>query len=475
MRGAEHGERRQPTDDVGGLPVAFGPGTANYIPPLLATLGPLARRALLAAVRGNGAGTMELAHDGSARGASSPEAGTEGIAPHRGAVRAPSGWELLAFGPPRGPITLGKGEPLARVTVHDQRAYAALLGFGSVGLGGSYVAGWWDADDLVAVVRVLARWSESTRARLDHMARRWAPVLDVLARRRAPGPGKDRQDVQAHYDLSNEFFELMLDETMTYSCALFDGPGTTLADAQRAKMAHICAKAELRPGDHVLEIGSGWGGLAVFAASTYGCRVTTTTISVRQREYIEKRVAERGLSHLVRVVDEHWRDLQGCFDKLVSVEMVEAVDWRLHDEFFGTCSRLLKNDGLAVVQAIVISDGSFQRAKYREDFVRGTVFPGSCLPSVSSIFSSVSRATDLRAIDLEDIGRHYAQTLRLWSTKWHANSARVQALGLGPSLTRLWSFYLAYCEASFLEGHISDVQVTLAKPHWRGHLKRREA
>jgi cyclopropane-fatty-acyl-phospholipid synthase len=251
---------------------------------------------------------------------------------------------------------------------------------------------------------------------------------------------------------------------MTYSCAVFERSGATLAEAQEAKMDRLCAKLELASTDHLVEVGSGWGGLAVHAAARYGCRVTTTTISDAQRSFVEKRVADAGLADRITVLGLDWRDLGGTFDKLVSVEMIEAVDWRWHDQFLAKCSDLLAHDGLAAVQSIVIDDRSFERAKRHQDFVRRMVFPGGCLPSVASLTTSMARATDLRLVDLEDIGRHYAETLRHWAANLATHTDSVVALGVGREFRRLWDLYLAYCEASFLEGHISDVQLVLAKP-----------
>ncbi len=359
---------------------------------------------------------------------------------------------------------LGRGEPMARLTVHDRRAYGALLRSGSVGLGTSYVAGWWDTDDLTGLVRALSRQTRPLRQRLDRLGRTWGAVLDVPARLAGPGRDDDKRNITAHYDISNEFFALMLDETMTYSCAVFEHPSSTLAEAQETKVDRLCAKLELAPTDHLVEIGSGWGGLAVHAASRYGCRVTTTTISDAQRHYAEKRVAEAGLSDRVTVLGLDWRDLTGRFDKLVSVEMVEAVDWRWHDRFLARCAALLVDDGLAAVQAIVIDDRSFERAKRHQDFVRRMVFPGGCLPSVASLTASLARATDFRIVDAEDIGCHYAETLRRWAGNLACRADAVEALRVGSDFRRLWDLYLAYCEASFLERHISDVQLVLAKP-----------
>jgi cyclopropane-fatty-acyl-phospholipid synthase len=367
--------------------------------------------------------------------------------------------------------SLGSGDPVANVAVHDARTYGALLRSGSVGLGSSYIAGWWDADDLTALVRVLLRDTATMRRGMDALGRFAGFVLDVPARLAAPGRGVDKQNVQAHYDVSNDFFALMLDETMTYSCAVFEQPETSLRDAQVCKIDQICRKLDLRAEDNVMEIGSGWGGFALHAAGRYGSRVTTTTISEAQRVYVAKRVAEAGLADRITVLDRDWRDLTGTFDKLVSVEMIEAVDWRHHDEFLGACSDLLADDGLAVVQAIVIDDRSFERAKRHKDFVRQMVFPGGCIPSVTSIADSLTRGTNLRILDLEDIGRHYAETLRRWSENLQDHSQEIENLGAGIEFRRLWDLYLAYCEASFLERHVSDVQFVLAKPAWRGQLR----
>lgn len=364
---------------------------------------------------------------------------------------------------------LGTGEPVAKVEVHDPRAYAAVLR-GSVGLGSSYVAGWWDADDLTALVRVLFRRTTALRRRLDRLGDVGRALLDGPSRLAAPGRTDDRRNVAAHYDLSNDFFALMLDETMTYSCARFEHPGATLAEAQTAKIDGLCAKLDLGPGDHLVEIGSGWGALALHAATRYGCRVTTTTISEAQRAHVVERVARAGLAHRVTVLGADWRDLRGRYDKLVSVEMIEAVDWRHHDQFLARCAALLADDGLAVVQAIVIDDRSFERAKRHQDFVRRMVFPGGCLPSVASLSTSLARATDLRMVDLEDIGVHYPETLRRWARNLAARRSEVEELGTDPAFLRLWALYLAYCEASFLERHVTDVQVVLAKPSWRGAL-----
>ena len=362
------------------------------------------------------------------------------------------------------PQASGTGEPDATVVVHDQRTWAALVRRGSRGMAESYIAGWWDTDDLTAVVRVALRRTAGLRRFLDTMARRSGGLAAAAQRLRPPSKHRDRENIAAHYDLSNEFFALMLDPTMAYSCGFFADEGTSLEAAQVAKFEMIAAKLRLGPEDHVIEIGTGWGGFAIHAAAQHGCRVTTTTISEAQRSLAEKRVAEHGLSDRVTVLGEDYRDLQGRYDALVSIEMIEAVDWRRHDQFFATCARLLTDQGRMALQAITIEDASYERAKLHDDFIRAMVFPGGCLPSVSTIAASVARTSNLRIVDLEDIGPHYAETLRRWRANLEARRPAVEALGFDDRFWRFWTLYLCYCEAAFIERHVSDVQVVLARP-----------
>lgn len=368
--------------------------------------------------------------------------------------------------------TSGAGEPSVEVVVHDERAYAALVAKGSIGLGESYVSGWWDCDDLTDLVRILLRSTERWRSALDTAARFASPPLSAVRRVSAPSKARDRRNVQAHYDLPGRIFDVMLDETMAYSCAVFERPGMTLVDAQRAKLDRLCQKLQLGVDDHLLEIGTGWGAFAIHAASRYGCRVTTTTISDAQREVAAQRVADAGLADRVTVLGRDYRDLEGSgrYDKLVSVEMIEAVDWRRHDEFFSVCADLLREDGLMALQAITLDDRSYERAKHHDDFIRSMIFPGGCIPSIEAISRSVRKATDLTIVDVEDIGRHYAETLRRWRQNLRAHTEELRAEGVDERFFRLWGMYLSYCEAAFLERHISDVQVVLAKPAWRGEL-----
>ena len=359
------------------------------------------------------------------------------------------------------PILLGGGEPVVAVTIADPRAYRALLR-GSSALADAYVRGWWTSDDLTGLFRLLHRNLAGVFGVIERVATAARPLLDPPARLRRRDKQADRRNIRTHYDIGNDFYALMLDSTMTYSCAVFDRPGMTLADAQTAKLDRLCRMLDLSPTDHLVEIGTGWGGLATHAAAAYGCRVTTTTISDAQHDYATKRVAEAGLADRVTVLDADYRDLDGTYDKLVSVEMIEAVDWRDHDTYFAACARLVREGGRAAIQAILINERSFERTKRHDDFLRRTIFPGGCLPSLQSIDTASTRA-GLRLLELHDIGEHYPETLRAWRANVAGHEAEVTELGLGQDFRRLWDFYLTYCEAAFLEHHVSDVQMLFAR------------
>jgi cyclopropane-fatty-acyl-phospholipid synthase len=350
-------------------------------------------------------------------------------------------------------------------------------------MGRSYVNGQWETNDMTSLVRFLFRATQPRRTAQDrrtHRRRflfalaptRWQYVTKFLLKAK-DSKTADRKNIHAHYDLSNEFFEIMLDETMAYSCAIFEDETTSLHDAQVEKFDRICRKLQLGPDDHVLEIGTGWGGFALHAAGRYGARVTTTTISQNQRDAAVKRVHEANLSHLVTVLGEHYEDLGGSYDALVSVEMIEAVSWRNYDAFFKKCSSLLSNRGRMALQAITMSDQSFERAKLQKDFIRDLIFPGGCLPSVGAIMQSIANATDMMLIDLDDIGLHYAKTLRLWCESVDERYHEIKELGFDDRFKRLWEMYLRYCEGAFLERHISDVQMVFHKPERRTTLSYR--
>jgi cyclopropane-fatty-acyl-phospholipid synthase len=337
----------------------------------------------------------------------------------------------------------------------------------SRGLGESYVDGWWATDDLVGLVQLLTLNLDV----LDDVRNRWAratsPVADRVRRLRPPSRQRDRREIAAHYDLGNDFFELFLDRSMAYSCALFTSPDVELEEAQEAKFDRLLRSIDLRPGDHLVEIGTGWGGLAIHAATHFGARVTTTTISTEQHRYATQLVAHLGLQDRVEVLLADYRDLTGTYDKLVSVEMVEAVDWRDHDAFFRTCGRLLRPDGRMAIQAITVADQRFHRVRASEDFVKRHVFPGSCIPSIDAMVSATTRSTDLWLTSLEEFPQHYAETLRRWRDRLWQNEAIARGRGYDDALLRLWDFYLAYCEAAFKVRYVSLVQAVFSRP---GHV-----
>ena len=383
-----------------------------------------------------------------------------------GTLTLHDGERSRTFGEPDG------SGPAVDLTVREASFWPRVLKGGSSGLGESYFLGEWESEDLVAVLELLTK----NLSRINRLPRLLTPVVALAkspARRLAPSKARDRQNIEAHYDLGDEFFMLFLDTTMAYSSAVFPSPSSSLEAGSIEKFDRLCRKLALGPNDHVVEIGTGWGGFAVHAAANYGCRVTTTTISAKQFAFATRRVAESGLSDLVTVLDHDYRDLVGEFTHLVSIEMIEAVDWRLYDTFFAACAKLLRPDGRAALQCIVIRDSEFERYKLREDFIRRHIFPGGVLPSITAITRALSRATDLRLTDLEDLGPHYARTLHLWSDRLRVNADQARELGFNEEFLRKWHFYFSYCEAGFSERHVSVVQMVLARGEWRGTLQLR--
>jgi len=367
---------------------------------------------------------------------------------------------------PYGGFVVGKGGQSVHVRVNHPGAYRRTLRRGSIGLAETYIDGWWETDDLTGLIQIQIRNLEGLLSRLDDLVAVVDRPWSALHRLRKPTKSTDRHNVRAHYDLPGELFDVMLDESMMYSCAYFATPETSLHDAQLAKLEMICEKLDLGPSDHLLEIGSGWGGLAIYAARTRGCRVTTTTLSLEQRKVALERIDQAGLADRIEVLDRDYRDLEGTYSKLVSIEMIEAVDWRLHETFFRSCEGLLAPDGLMLIQAITIADRSFARARFNRDFIKELIFPGGCLPSVTHMTDTLTRTTHLRVVGLEDIGAHYAATLRHWRANFFERWGDVAPDGYGVEFARLWELYLCYCEAGFLERHVSDVQMLIAGPKW---------
>jgi cyclopropane-fatty-acyl-phospholipid synthase len=371
-----------------------------------------------------------------------------------------------------GVAELSPGDLRATITVHHPDFWTAVGLGGSVGAGDAYIRKLWDADNLSAVIRMLARNQQVLQGMDGGLVGLLAgPVRGALHwfnRNTVDGASRN---IAAHYDIGNDLFRLMLDPTMMYSSAVFPSAGATLEQAQVHKLDLICNALELRPGEHLVEIGTGWGGLAIHAASRFGVRVTTTTISRQQYDLACERVQAAGLSDRVSVVMQDYRTLEGSYDKLVSIEMVEAVGWQFYPDYMRACARLLKPDGLALIQAITIADQAYERAKHEVDFIKKFIFPGSCIPSLTALTGAATRHSDLRLAAYDDYTPHYARTLALWRDNCRMHADAIGKLGYNASFQRLWEFYLAYCEGGFAERSISVGHLLFAKPGWRqsGH------
>jgi cyclopropane-fatty-acyl-phospholipid synthase len=352
----------------------------------------------------------------------------------------------------------------ATIEVRDPRFYRALAQSGHLGAAEAYLDGWWTTDDLTALVRLFLR----NRGVADGMEGGWArlarPVRRLWHAVRRNTRGGSRRNIAAHYDLGNDFFAEFLDDTLTYSCGIYERPDSTLRDASEAKYDRICRKLRLSGGDHVLEIGTGWGGFALHAAGRYGCRVTTTTISAEQHALATQRVAAAGLADRVTVLARDYRDLQGTYDKLVSIEMIEAVGHHYYAQFFAKCASLLQRGGAMALQAITIADARYARARNEVDFIKRYIFPGSCIPSLSALTAAWRRASDLQLVEVEDITAHYVTTLRQWRENFVAHWDRIRAQGFRDEFRRLWEFYFCYCEGGFAERALGDVQLLLVRP-----------
>jgi len=352
----------------------------------------------------------------------------------------------------------------ATLYVHDAAFYRAVAGNGSVGAGESYFGGAWDCDDLVALIRMLVRNRDLLDALETGMARIGGVAMRAWHALRRNTRGGSRANVAAHYDLGNDFFRLFLDDDLMYSSAIFATADETLESASRRKLDRICRKLALSRDDRVVEIGSGWGGFAIHAARNFGCRVTTTTISRAQYELARERVRACGLDDRITVLLEDYRDLSGQYDKLVSIEMIEAIGHQFIDTYFAKVGSLLAPNGMALIQAITIEDHRYAQALRAVDFIKRHVFPGTFIPSVSAMIGAAARSSDLKLFNLEDIGPSYALTLAAWRERFHQAHAAVRALGHDEHFVRLWDFYLAYCEGGFRERSVGNVQMLMVKP-----------
>ncbi len=361
----------------------------------------------------------------------------------------------------------GRGALSTRIKVTDGRFYTNLMLGGAVGAAEAYMLGYWNTDDLTDLIRLLVR-NRNVLENLDTgTARLSAPLRKALHWINGNTKSGSRKNIAAHYDLGNDFFGLWLDESMMYSAAIFEHPGATLEQASIAKLDRICQKLELGPQDSVMEIGTGWGGFAIHAATHYGCKVTTTTISREQYEFARARIAEAGLEDRITLLLKDYRDLEGQFDKLVSIEMIEAVGHKYMDAYFSRCAGLLKPGGMMALQAITIADQRYEKALKSVDFIQRYIFPGGFLPSVTAMLKSISSHTDMRLFHLEDIGEHYATTLRHWRERFNQQLTRIRAMGYSEEFLRMWEYYYCYCEGAFLEHAIGNVQMLMVKPESR--------
>jgi cyclopropane-fatty-acyl-phospholipid synthase len=349
------------------------------------------------------------------------------------------------------------------VRIDHPQFYRLVALRGSVGAGEAYMEGYWSCDRLPDLIRIFARNRHLLDAIEGGLSRfqQWLLSLEHLRRRNTPQGS--RRNVREHYDLGNDFFALFLDPLLMYSAAWFESESTSLEEASVAKIERICRKLELNPADHLVEIGSGWGGFAVHAAARYGCRVTTTTVSEEQFRLASERVRRAGLEGQVTVLLEDYRELCGCFDKLVSIEMIEAVGYDFLETYFRCCDSLLRPGGLALIQAITIADEHLEEAMTSVDFIKRYIFPGSALPALKQIRSLTAESTSLRLVDQEDLTEHYAQTLRCWRDRFRAARPKVRELGYSERFIRMWDYYLGYCEGGFLERRIGDYQLLFRK------------
>ena len=353
---------------------------------------------------------------------------------------------------------------LGEIHILDAAAWGLVASNGSIGAGEAFIHGYWSSPDLTAVVRVFVSnldVLDALEGGLAKLGRPFVRGLHWLNRNTRQGSQKN---IAAHYDLGNELFEQFLDPTMMYSAAQFLRADDSLEQAQLNKLERICQKLALKPEDHLLEIGTGWGSMALYAAQHYGCRVTTTTLSKEQFAFTARRIETLGLQGQVTLLLQDYRDLTGQYDKLVSIEMIEAVGHRFLPTYFKQCAHLLKSDGLMLLQAITIREQRYEQAKRGVDFIQRYIFPGGALPSLQKMLEIVSRETDMNLLHMEDFGLHYARTLRLWHENFRRAHGRLGELGYDEYFLRLWEFYLCYCEGGFLERTIGTAQLLLAKP-----------
>jgi len=367
------------------------------------------------------------------------------------------GSEMHVFGMP-------KSELKATLTVSSQEFYVFLGSGGTNGAAEAFTAGYWSADNLVQLIQLIIRNKKTMEGLESGLARLTNPITKIIHRFRQNTLKGSKSNILAHYDLSNDFYKLWLDSTMTYSSGIFSNKKSSMQDASIEKLDRLCRKLNLNSDDHVLEIGTGWGSFATHAAKNYGCKVTTTTISDNQFNYVAELISKESLDSKITLLNKDYRVLEGTFDKVVSIEMIEAVGSDFVPGFFEKASSLLKKNGLMALQGITYNDPDFDAYKNSVDFIRKYIFPGSCLISAPQVEKAIKEKTDLIMVDSEDITLHYARTLEIWRKDFEKVLPQVRELGFSDPFIRIWIFYLVYCEAGFLENLIGDFQFIFAKP-----------
>lgn len=352
---------------------------------------------------------------------------------------------------------------IAIINIQHPSAYRKILFGGSIGAGKSFIDGDWDTDNLVKVIDIFIKNQELFESIDSPISRLVYFIYNLYSKMFKNNIKRAKENIIAHYDLGNDFFKLFLDPSMMYSCALYEPEEISLDEASLTKIKTICTQLDLKPTDHLLEIGTGWGGFAIYAAKHYGCKITTTTISDKQYLYVKEKISKLGLEHQIEVVNVDYRNLSGSYDKIVSIEMIEAVGHQYFDQYFNTCNKLLKPNGLFFLQAIVINDKAYSAAKNQVDFIKKYIFPGGCLPSVHAISSSISTQTNLQLTHFRDIGKHYVKTLQDWQTRLLENLDAIYAQGFSEEFLRMWQFYFSYCIAGFSSSYISDIHAVWRK------------
>ncbi|MFL3004540.1 MAG: class I SAM-dependent methyltransferase [Candidatus Neomarinimicrobiota bacterium] len=373
-----------------------------------------------------------------------------------GSIKIIEGDEILSFG------DSGSNDKVT-VTIHSNEFYVFLGSGGVTGVAEAYMAGYWTADNLVLLLQIVIKNKKILLSLDSGFAKIINPINKLIHWSKQNTLKGSKQNILAHYDLSNDFYKLWLDPTMTYSCGYFQDNSVSLEQASIEKIDRICRKLKLNKNDHILEIGTGWGSFSLHAAKQYGCTIDTVTISDAQYEYASKKIESSGLESQINILNKDYRKIEGKYDKIVSIEMIEAVGYQFIPQYFSKISSLLKEDGLVAIQGITYNDQNFEQYKNSVDFIKKYIFPGSCLVSVAQISDVIKEYTDLTIVDMEDITKHYAETLNRWKVNFLKVIPEVKKMGFSEAFIKMWEFYFVFCEAGFLERNIGDVQLVFSK------------